>query len=48
MLYEVITIIQNRKVLGVLVVRQIEMRTFADNEVTFLFTLAAQLRNNFV
>lgn len=38
-----VPIIQNRKVLGVLVVRQIEMRTFADGEVTFLFTLAAQL-----
>ncbi|MCU7915796.1 MAG: phosphoenolpyruvate--protein phosphotransferase [Candidatus Thiodiazotropha sp. (ex Gloverina cf. vestifex)] len=38
-----VPIIQNPKVLGVLVVRQIEMRTFADNEVTFLFTLAAQL-----
>jgi phosphotransferase system enzyme I (PtsP) len=38
-----VPIIQNRKVLGVLVVRQIDMRTFADNEVTFLFTLAAQL-----
>jgi phosphotransferase system enzyme I (PtsP) len=38
-----VPIIQNRKVLGVLVVRQIETRTFADNEVTFLFTLAAQL-----
>ncbi|MEJ2405817.1 MAG: phosphoenolpyruvate-utilizing N-terminal domain-containing protein [Candidatus Thiodiazotropha sp.] len=38
-----VPIIQNRKVLGVLVARQIEMRVFADNEVTFLFTLAAQL-----
>jgi len=38
-----VPIIQHRRVLGVLVVRQIEMRTFADNEVTFLFTLAAQL-----
>jgi phosphotransferase system enzyme I (PtsP) len=38
-----VPIIQNRKVLGVLVVRQIKTRTFADNEVTFLFTLAAQL-----
>jgi phosphotransferase system enzyme I (PtsP) len=38
-----VPIIQNRKVLGVLVVRQIDMRTFADSEVTFLFTLAAQL-----
>ncbi len=38
-----VPIIQNRKVLGVLVVRQIDTRTFADSEVTFLFTLAAQL-----
>ncbi len=38
-----VPIIQNRRVLGVLVVRQIEQRTFDDNEVTFLFTLAAQL-----
>lgn len=38
-----VPIIQNRKVLGVLVARQIEMRVFADSEVTFLFTLAAQL-----
>jgi phosphotransferase system enzyme I (PtsP) len=38
-----VPIIQHRKVLGVLVVRQIEKRGFADNEVTFLFTLAAQL-----
>ncbi|MCU7930832.1 MAG: phosphoenolpyruvate--protein phosphotransferase [Candidatus Thiodiazotropha sp. (ex Codakia rugifera)] len=38
-----VPIIQNRKVLGVLVVRQIDQRTFADGEVTFLFTLAAQL-----
>ena len=36
-------IIQNRKVLGVLVVRQQEPRQFDDDEVTFLFTLAAQL-----
>ena len=36
-------IIQNRKVLGVLVVRQREPRRFGDDEVTFLFTLAAQL-----
>jgi phosphotransferase system enzyme I (PtsP) len=35
--------IQNRKVLGVLVVRQAEQRQFGDAEVTFLFTLAAQL-----
>lgn len=38
-----VPIIQNRKVLGVLVVRQIQQRTFEDSEVTFLFTLAAQL-----
>jgi phosphotransferase system enzyme I (PtsP) len=38
-----VPIIQNRKVLGVLVVRQREKRTFGDDEVTFLFTLAAQL-----
>ncbi len=38
-----VPIIQNRKVLGVLVVRQIQQRTFGDDEVTFLFTLAAQL-----
>ncbi|MET0044478.1 MAG: phosphoenolpyruvate--protein phosphotransferase [Candidatus Thiodiazotropha sp. 6PLUC3] len=38
-----VPIIQNRRVLGVLVVRQIEQRSFEDNEVTFLFTLAAQL-----
>lgn len=38
-----VPIIQNRRVLGVLVVRQIEQRTFDDSEVTFLFTLAAQL-----
>ncbi len=38
-----VPIIQNRKVLGVLVARQIQQRTFDDNEVTFLFTLAAQL-----
>lgn len=38
-----VPIIQNRKVLGVLVARQIEERTFDDAEVTFLFTLAAQL-----
>nr|WP_304956643.1 GAF domain-containing protein [endosymbiont of Lamellibrachia barhami] len=36
-----VPIIQNRRVLGVLVVRQIEQRTFDDNEV-ILFTLAAQ------
>lgn len=38
-----VPIIQNRKVLGVLVVRQQEPRKFDEEEVTFLFTLAAQL-----
>ncbi|MCP5430908.1 MAG: phosphoenolpyruvate--protein phosphotransferase [Chromatiaceae bacterium] len=38
-----VPIIQNRKVLGVLVVRQQAKRAFIDDEVTFLFTLAAQL-----
>jgi phosphotransferase system enzyme I (PtsP) len=38
-----VPIIQNRKVLGVLVVRQEAQRAFVDDEVTFLFTLAAQL-----
>jgi phosphotransferase system enzyme I (PtsP) len=38
-----VPIIQNRRVLGVLVVRQIERRKFGSDEVTFLFTLAAQL-----
>ncbi|MCB1759819.1 MAG: phosphoenolpyruvate--protein phosphotransferase [Gammaproteobacteria bacterium] len=38
-----VPVIQNRKVLGVLVVRQRKPRMFEDNEVTFLFTLAAQL-----
>jgi len=38
-----VPIIQNRKVLGVLVVRQEIKREFIDDEVTFLFTLAAQL-----
>jgi phosphotransferase system enzyme I (PtsP) len=38
-----VPIIQNRKVLGVLVVRQQAQRAFVDDEVTFLFTLAAQL-----
>ncbi len=38
-----VPIIQNRKVLGILVVRQEEPRKFGDDEVTFLFTLAAQL-----
>ncbi len=38
-----VPIIQHRKVLGVVVARQIQQRTFDDQEVTFLFTLAAQL-----
>jgi phosphotransferase system enzyme I (PtsP) len=38
-----VPIIQNRRVLGVLVVRQEKVRQFQDEEVTFLFTLAAQL-----
>ena len=38
-----VPIIQNRKVLGVLVVRQEVQREFVDDEVTFLFTLGAQL-----
>jgi phosphotransferase system enzyme I (PtsP) len=38
-----VPIIQNRRVLGVLVVRQQQPRSFADDEVTFLLTLAAQL-----
>jgi phosphotransferase system enzyme I (PtsP) len=38
-----VPIIQNRKVLGILVARQKEKRKFDDDEVTFLFTLAAQL-----
>ena len=38
-----VPIIQNRKVLGVLVARQKAQRRFDDEEVTFLFTLAAQL-----
>ena len=38
-----VPIIQNRQVLGVLVVRQHAMRQFQETEVTFLFTLAAQL-----
>ena len=38
-----VPIIQSRKVLGVLVVRQHAQREFTDDEVTFLFTLAAQL-----
>jgi phosphotransferase system enzyme I (PtsP) len=36
-------IIQNRKVLGVLALRQLEPRRFADDEVNFVVTLAAQL-----
>jgi phosphotransferase system enzyme I (PtsP) len=38
-----VPIIQHRRVLGVLVVRQLAPRRFDDDEVTFLFTLAAQL-----
>jgi len=38
-----VPIIQHRSVLGVLVVRQQEQRRFAEQEETFLFTLAAQL-----
>ncbi len=38
-----VPIIQHRSVLGVLVVRQQEKRCFAEQEETFLFTLAAQL-----
>ncbi len=38
-----VPIIQNGQVLGVLVVRREEARRFSDFEVTFLFTLAAQL-----
>jgi phosphotransferase system enzyme I (PtsP) len=38
-----VPIIQHRKVLGVLVARQKAPRRFDDDEVTFLFTLAAQL-----
>ncbi len=38
-----VPIIQHRNVLGVLVVRQRERRCFAEQEETFLFTLAAQL-----
>lgn len=38
-----VPIIQNRKVLGVLVVRQQAQREFTEDEVTFVFTLAAQL-----
>jgi phosphotransferase system enzyme I (PtsP) len=36
-------IIQNRRVLGVLVLRQRERRCFEDDEVTFVMTLASQL-----
>ncbi|MEJ2327404.1 MAG: phosphoenolpyruvate-utilizing N-terminal domain-containing protein, partial [Chromatiaceae bacterium] len=36
-------IIQNRRVLGVLVLRQRERRHFEDDEVTFVMTLASQL-----
>jgi phosphotransferase system enzyme I (PtsP) len=38
-----VPIVQNRKVLGVLVLRQRESRTFEDDEVTLLMTLASQL-----
>ncbi len=38
-----VPIIQNRRVLGVLVARHKAPRQFEDTEVTFLFTLAAQL-----
>lgn len=38
-----VPIVQHRRVLGVLVVRQRERRRFAEPEETFLFTLAAQL-----
>jgi len=38
-----VPIIQNRQVLGVLVVQQEAPRQYDDTEVTFLFTLAAQL-----
>ena len=38
-----VPIIQHRKVLGVLVVRQREYRKFGEEEEAFLFTLAAQL-----
>jgi phosphotransferase system enzyme I (PtsP) len=38
-----VPIIQHRNVLGVLVVRQRDRRRFAEQEETFLFTLAAQL-----
>ncbi len=38
-----VPIIQHRKVLGVLVVQQVEQRRFAEDEATFLLTLASQL-----
>ncbi len=38
-----VPIIQHKKILGVLVVRQRALRKFGENEVTFLVTLAAQL-----
>lgn len=38
-----VPIIQHRRVLGVLVARRMDNRLFDDSEVTFLFTLAAQL-----
>jgi phosphotransferase system enzyme I (PtsP) len=38
-----VPIMQSRKVLGVLVLRQRQPRCFADDEVTFVITLAAQL-----
>jgi len=38
-----VPIIQNRKVLGVLVVRQHELRSFNEEEEAFMITLAAQL-----
>jgi phosphotransferase system enzyme I (PtsP) len=38
-----VPIIQNRKVLGVLVLRQREARQFGDDEVTLVMTLASQL-----
>jgi phosphotransferase system enzyme I (PtsP) len=38
-----VPIVQHRRVLGVLVLRQREARCFGDDEVTFVITLAAQL-----
>jgi len=38
-----VPIVQSRRVLGVLVLRQREARRFGDDEVTFVITLAAQL-----